>query len=110
MSSHSDKGSMLAALPLNRSSRAMSQMVSPDRSRLSSGTMPVKSPSVSVIPESQQVFSPTLREEVCPISSEGNDSIYEMTHQLDAEDYEFVDPAKMRESQLIQDDIYQVCV
>ena len=105
----SDKSSTLAA-PINRSSRAMSQMVTPDRSRLSSGTLPPKSPSVSGIFESKQVFSPALPEEVCSLSGEAHDGIYEVTHQLDAEDYEFVDPVKMRESQLIQDDIYQVCI
>ena len=88
----------------------MSQMVTTDRSRLSSGTLPPKSPSVSGISDSKPVFSPALPEEVCPISGEAHDGIYDVTHQLDAEDYEFVDPARMRESQLIQDDIYQVCV
>ena len=87
----------------------MSQM-SPDRSRLLSGTLPPKSPSVSGTSDTKPMFSPALPEEVCSVSSEAHDGIYDVTHQLDVEDYEYVDPAKMRESQLIQDDIYQVCV
>ena len=102
---HSDKSATLAPGPGTRNSRAMSTMVMSDRNRLS-GT-PLKSPSVSALPH---VFSPPpLAEEVCPVD-DGSDGIYEVTqqHEVDPEDYEFVDPAKLRESQLIQDDIYQV--
>ena len=67
----------------------------------------MKSPSVSAIPESKEALASGSREE---LADESN-GIYEVTtHPQDLEDYEFVDPAKMRESRLLQDDIYQACL
>ena len=85
----------------------MSTMLNPNRL---SGTIPPKSPSVSsVMPEQKQAFMHAQQEEVIAILDKCSDGIYEVTHTHDdIEDYEFVDPTKMRESQLIQDDIYQV--
>ena len=102
----SDKSLTLAGQGINRSSRAISQMV--ERSRFQLGNvMPMKSPSVSAIPESKRLSGSGPREELVDESN----GIYEVTtNPQDLEDYEFVDPTKLRESRLLQDDIYQVCL
>ena len=97
----------LAAGPGASNSHAMSTMVMSDRNKLS-GVTPMKS---SSMPALLHMFSPPpLAKNVCPVDN-GSDDIYEVTQQHEVQDYEFVDPAKLRESQLIQDDdIDQVCL